>query len=145
MSLAFIYRVTRDGWAIHVAAVSDRRADRYIDIINSLNPELQRQQFVVLTTVQMTKAIRSRRMMRTALIQMAKYFPDEPLYSLMLLDYYVPSKMYEEAVAALRRTYDQFDFDDAAMEARLPRRSLKQFCKLISRFTLLKFPPKKNL
>jgi tetratricopeptide (TPR) repeat protein len=27
--------------------------------------------------------------------------------------------MYEEAIAALRRTYDQFDFDDAAMEARL--------------------------
>ena len=53
-------------------------------------------------------------MMRTALIQMANYFPDEPLYSLMLLDYYVPSKMYEEAVAALRRTYDQFEFDDAA-------------------------------
>lgn len=100
-------------------AARDRRADRYIDIINNLNPEMQRQRIVVLTGVQLTKTIKSRRMMRTALIQMANHFPEEPLYSLMLLDYYVPSKMYEEAVAALRRTYEQFDFDDAAMEARL--------------------------
>ncbi len=100
-------------------AARDRRADRYIDIINNLNPELQRQRIVVLTGVQLTKTIKSRRMMRTALIQMANHFPEEPLYSLMLLDYYVPSKMYEEAVAALRRTYEQFEFDDAAMEARL--------------------------
>ncbi len=100
-------------------AARDRRADRYIDIINNLSPEMQRQRIVVLTGVQLTKTIKSRRMMRTALIQMANHFPEEPLYSLMLLDYYVPSKMYEEAVAALRRTYGQFDFDDAAMEARL--------------------------
>ena len=100
-------------------AARDRQADRYVDIINKLSPELQRQRSVVLTSVHLTKTIKSRRMMRTALIQMANYFPEEPLYSLMLLDYYVPSKMYEEAVAALRRTYDQFGFDDAAMEARL--------------------------
>ena len=100
-------------------AARDRRADRYIDIINNLDPEMQRQRVVVLTGVQLTKTIKSRRMMRTALIQMANHFPEEPLFSLMLLDYYVPSKMYEEAVAALRRTYEQFDFDDAAMEARL--------------------------
>ena len=100
-------------------AARDRRADRYIDIINNLNPEIQRQRIVVLTGVQLTKTIKSRRMMRTALVRMANHFPEEPLYSLMLLDYYVPSKMYEEAVAALRRTYKQFDFDDAAMEARL--------------------------
>ncbi len=100
-------------------AARDRRIDRYVDIISNLNPELQRQRIVVLTSVQLTKAIKSRRMVRTALIQMANFFPEEPLYSLMLLDFYVPSKMYEEAVAALRRTYDQFEFDDAAMEARL--------------------------
>ena len=100
-------------------AARDRRMDRYVEIINKLNPELQRQRIVVLTGVQLTKTIKNRRMMRTALMQMANFFPEEPLFSLMLLDYYVPSKMYEEAVAALQRTYDDFDFDDAAMEARL--------------------------
>jgi len=100
-------------------AARDRQADRYVDIINKLNPELQRQRIVVLTTVHLTKSIKNRRMMRMALMQMANHFPEEPLYSLMLLDYYVPSKMYEEAIMALQRTYDELGFDDAAMEARL--------------------------
>jgi hypothetical protein len=100
-------------------AARDRQAERYVDIINKLNPELQRQRIVVLNTVRLTKTINNRRMMRTALIQMANYFPEDPLFSLMLLDYYVPSKMYEEAITALQRTYDEFGFDDAAMEARL--------------------------
>ena len=100
-------------------AARDRQADRYVDIISKLNPELQRQRIVVLTTVHLTKSIKNRRMMRTALMQMANHFPEEPLYSLMLLDYYVPSKKYEEAITALQRTYDELGFDDAAMEARL--------------------------
>jgi hypothetical protein len=100
-------------------AARDRQAQRYVEIINELAPNLQRQRIVVLTTVHLTKQIRNRRMLRTALIQMAQYFPEEPLYSLMLLDYYVPSRMFEEARAALQRTYAKLGFDDAAMEARL--------------------------
>jgi tetratricopeptide (TPR) repeat protein len=100
-------------------AARDRNAKRYAEIINSLNPELQRQRVVVLAGVQLAKLIRNRRMLRTALMQMAQFFPEEPLYTLMLLDYYVPAKLYDEALAALQRTYGQLGFDDAAMEARL--------------------------
>lgn len=100
-------------------SIRDRNAKRYIEIINKANPELLRQRVIVLGGVQLAKQIRNRRMLRTALIQMAKYFPDDPRYSLMLLDYYVPSRMYDEAIEALWRTYRQFGFDDAAMEARL--------------------------
>jgi hypothetical protein len=100
-------------------AARDRQAQRYVEIINTLAPNLQRQRIVVLTAVQMAKLIGNRRMLRTALIQMAQYFPEEPLYSLMLLDYYVPSRMFDEARAALQRTYAKLGFDDAAMEARL--------------------------
>jgi len=100
-------------------AARDRNAKRYAEIINRLNPELQRQRIVVLTSVHLAKSIKNRRMLRTTLMQVAKYYPEEPLYSLMLLDYYVPSKMFDEATAALRRSYAKFGFDDAAMEARL--------------------------
>ncbi len=100
-------------------AARDRRAERYVDILQGLSPVLQRQRIVVLLTVQLAKTIRNRRLLRVALIEMAEYFPEEPLYSLMLLDYYVPSKKFEEAVAALQRSYAKFDFDDAAMESRL--------------------------
>ena len=100
-------------------AARDRRASRYVEILQGLSPELQRQRIVVLVTVQLAKTIRNRRFLRTALVKMAEHFPEEPLYSLMLLDYYVPSKKFEEAVAALQRSYAKFDFDDAAMESRL--------------------------
>jgi len=105
-------------------AVRDRQAQRFVEIISSLNPELQRQRVVVLASVQLSKQIRNRRMLRTALIQMAQYFPEEPLYSLMLLDYYVPSRLFDKALEGLQRTHAKLGFDDAAMEARMSAISL---------------------
>ena len=100
-------------------AARDRDAERYINIINSLTPELQRERIVVLTSVQLTKLSRNRRLLRTALTQMAMYYPFDPLYSLMLLDYYVPTQKLDEALTALQATYKQLGVDDAAMEARI--------------------------
>ncbi len=100
-------------------AARDRQAKRYIDIINGLDERLQRQRLVVLTSVQLMKQIRDRRLLRTALIYMAKYYPEEPLFSLMLLDYYFPARMYEDALQALERLHERLDVGDAAMEARL--------------------------
>ena len=105
-------------------AARDQDAERYVRIINSLTPELQRERIVVLTSVQLTKRSRSRRLVRTALVQMAKYYPFDPLYSLMLLDYYVPVQKFEDALTALRATYEQLGVDDAAMEARISAISL---------------------
>jgi tetratricopeptide (TPR) repeat protein len=68
--------------------------------------------------VQLTKLGRNRRLIRSSLMQMAKYFPSDPLFSLMLLDYYVPTKKFDEALTALRATHARLGFDDAAMEAR---------------------------
>jgi len=105
-------------------AARDRKANRFIEIINGLDERLQRQRVVVLTGVQLTKRIKNRRMMRTALIQMAEYYPEEPLYSLMLLDYYFPARKYDDAFRALQRLYDRLDVEDAAMEARLSAAAL---------------------
>lgn len=100
-------------------AARDRQAERYIDIIRDLNPELQRQRVLVITTVDLARTIRNRRFLRSGLMQMAEHFPQDPLFSLSLLDYYVPNRKYAEAMAALQRAYDRLGFEDAAMEARL--------------------------
>jgi hypothetical protein len=100
-------------------AARDGRAEKYLEIIEGLRPALQRQRVVVMQTVLLSKRINNRRFLRAGLVQMAEHFPEDPLYSLMLLDYYVPSKMFEEAVAALQRTYAEFGFEDAAMESRI--------------------------
>jgi hypothetical protein len=100
-------------------AARDGRAEKYVEIIEGLNPALQRQRVVVMQTVQLSQMINNRRLLRAGLVQMAEHFPEEPLYSLMLLDYYVPAKMFAQAVAALQRTYAEFGFEDAAMESRI--------------------------
>ena len=105
-------------------AVRDRRVDKYFEIVAGLDENLKGQRIVVLSGVQLTKAVRDRRKMRTALVSMAKYFPEEPLYSLMLLDYYFPARKYEEAMQALVRLQTRLDVADAAMEARLSAAAL---------------------
>lgn len=100
-------------------AARDRQAERYLEIIDSLNDELQRQRVVVLTSVQLMKQIRNRRLQRTALAHMARHYPDDPLYALMLLDFYFPTRQYEQALTSLQGLYARLDVQDAAMEARL--------------------------
>lgn len=105
-------------------AVRDRRLDKYFEVYADLDDRMQGQRIVVLSAVQLTKAARDRRKMRSALVAMAKYFPDEPLYSLMLLDYYFPSRKYEEAKQSLLQLQQRLDVDDAAMDARLSAAAL---------------------
>lgn len=97
----------------------DRQIDRYRDIYKGLSPALQKERVVVLQHVALSRAVNNRRFLRESLIEIDKYFPDEPLFSIMLLDFYVPTKQYDAAFTALQRTYDEFGFEDAAMEARL--------------------------
>lgn len=100
-------------------AARDRRLDRYLEIRDAMSPQFQRQRIVVETSVQLARQVRQRRQMVAALQVMAGHFPDEPLYSLMLLDYYFPSRKYEEALQALLRLSERLGFEDAAMDARL--------------------------
>ena len=105
-------------------SVRDRRVDKYFDIVKGMSENMQRQKIVVLSGVQLTKVVRDRRKMRTALVAMANHFPEEPLFSLMLLDYYFPAQKYEEAVQSLTRLQQRLDVEDAAMDARLSAASL---------------------
>ena len=105
-------------------ASRDMQVDRYFDIVNDLDEELRSQRVVVLTSVQLCKATRNRRKLRTALIDVDKYFPDDPLYSLMLLDYYFPSRKYEQAMQALLSLQSHLGVQDSAMSARLSAASL---------------------
>ena len=105
-------------------ASRDRQVDRYFDILGDLDETLRSQRPVVLMSVHLTKATGNRRKLRAALIDVDKYFPEEPLYSLMLLDYYFPSRKYEQAMDALLRLQTRLGVQDSAMAARLSAASL---------------------
>jgi hypothetical protein len=105
-------------------ASRDRQVDRYFDILDDLDERMRSQRTVVLMSVHLTKATRNRRKLRSALIDVDKYFPNEPLYSLMLLDYYFPSRKYEQAMQALLSLQSRLGVQDSAMAARLSAASL---------------------
>jgi hypothetical protein len=105
-------------------AARDRKLDRYLTIRDGLPERFQRQRIVVETNVHLARQVRKRRPMIAGLVIMANYYPDEPLYSLMLLDLYFPTRKYEEAFQALQALSDRLDVDDAAMLARLSATAL---------------------
>jgi len=105
-------------------AVRDRRTDKYLELVTAFDERFQGQRVVVLAGVHLAKQVGNRRMLRKALIAVARYFPDEPLYSLMLLDYYFPTRRYEDAAQSLLRLQERLGVEEAAMQARLSAAAL---------------------
>ena len=100
-------------------AMLDFQVARYFEIVEGMDDELKRQRIVVHGGVQMTKRARARRQLRTALIALDRYFANDPLYTNLLLDYYFPTRRYEDARDSLQRLSARLGVEDAAMEARL--------------------------
>ncbi|MEM9688299.1 MAG: hypothetical protein AAF917_02365 [Pseudomonadota bacterium] len=100
-------------------AARDREADRFTQIWESMGERVKRERVVVRLHAQLMRQLRKRRNLRVALVEISKYFPDEPLFSLPLLDYYFPSRQYDKAIEALLRLERQLGVEDSAMKARL--------------------------
>ncbi len=105
-------------------ALRDGKVDRYFEILENFDDRMKRQRFIVLSSVQLTKIVKNRRKMRTALKTMAGYYGEDPMYSLMLLDYYIPSRLYDAAIKSLLVLQGRLGFEDAAMDARLSATAL---------------------
>lgn len=100
-------------------AARDSNLAKFNELRDGIQPRFQRQRIVVESGVRVARDVRRRREMVAALGIMAEHFPEEPLYSLMLLDHYFPQKKFEEGIAALQRLSDRLDVEDAAMDARM--------------------------
>jgi hypothetical protein len=100
-------------------AARDGNLEKFNEVRDSMQPRFQRQRIVVESGVHAAKARKNRRAMVAAVGIMAEHYPEEPLYSLMLLDYLFPQRKYEEGVAALVRLAAALGFPDAAMDARI--------------------------
>lgn len=105
-------------------ASRDRNFKRYQTIVGNLGERLQRQRVVLKVGLDATRQARKRRAQRTILESIAKYYPDDPLFALALLDYYFPDKQYEKALAALLRVRDRLGIEDSVMNARLSSATL---------------------
>lgn len=100
-------------------AARDRDFDRFFDIFENLDEELQRQRAVLTVGLDAARDARRRRNQRTMLVAIDRYYPNDPLFALSLLDYYFPAKQYQKAYDALARVTRRLRIDDAVSNARL--------------------------
>ncbi len=106
-------------------AIRDFQVARYLEIVGGMSEELKNQRIIVVGGVHMAKQARARRQLRTMLTALAEQeYGDDPLYSNLLLDYYFPTRRYEQAKAALERLNRRLDVDDAVHEARMSSTAL---------------------
>lgn len=100
-------------------ATRDRNFDRYDQIMKSLDAKLKTEPVVIKISLDSARAARKRRMQRQALELVAERFPEDPLFSIALLDFYIPEKRYDDAIASLERLQNYLGIDDALVNARL--------------------------
>lgn len=100
-------------------AARDMDFDRFFNIFENLNEKLQRQRAVLIVGLDAARDARKRRNQRTMLVAIDRYYPNDPLFALSLLDYYFPAKQYQKAYDALVRVSRKLRIDDAATNARL--------------------------
>ncbi len=100
-------------------ATRDRDFKRYEQIMKTLDKRLRSQRTIIKLGLDAARAARKRRTQRDILENVAELFPDDPLFSLALLDFYLPAKRYQDAYDSLARLRDHLRVDDALLNARL--------------------------
>lgn len=105
-------------------AARDFDFERYFDIFDKLDDKLKRQRAVLVVGLDASRLARKRRHQRKMLEAVDQYYPNEPLFSLSLLDYYFPDRQYEKANDALLRMKGKLRIDDAVTNARLSSTAL---------------------
>lgn len=105
-------------------ASRDRDFDRFFDIFENLDEQLQRQRAVMVVGLDAARDARKRRQQRAMLVAIDRYYPKEPLFALALLDYYFPDRQYQKAYEALTRLARKLGIDDAVTNARLSSTTL---------------------
>ena len=100
-------------------AARDYKFERYWEIVETLDEDMRRQRVIWKLGLDAARDARKRRDQRRVLEAIDKYYPQDVLFALSLLDYYFPDRKYEQARAALVRVQDKLGVDDALTKARL--------------------------
>ncbi len=100
-------------------AIRDQKPDRYFEILPGLDDRIQEQEIVAVTSVHLAQQSRDKQQYRAALTNLAEHYSTDPKYTVMLLDYYLPKRDFQQALDAVLRLKDRLGTDDAAINAQL--------------------------
>ena len=98
-------------------AVRDNEAERFFQIFDGLDPVLLKEPVILRLNLHLSLAFPESTRAANAVRMLVDAFPDDPLYSLRLIDYYIPTRQYQEAIDALERLQAGIGIKDGATES----------------------------
>ena len=110
-----------DGDVFQVAelfkAVRDSKPDRFFQIYDGLNQALLEEKVIVRASFALALIARDKARIRNAVGMLVETYPNDPLYSLRLVEYYISTRQYQEAIDALVLLQDGIGIKDGATES----------------------------
>ena len=98
-------------------SVRDNEAERFFQIFDGLDPVLLKEPVILRLNLHLSLAFPESTRAANAVRMLVDAFPDDPLYSLRLIDYYIPARQYQEAIDALERLQAGIGIRDGATES----------------------------
>lgn len=98
-------------------AVRDNQAERFFQIFDGLDPALLKEPVILRLNLHLSLAFPESPRAANAVRLVVDAFPDDPLYSLRLIDYFIPARQYQDAIDALERLQADIGISDGATES----------------------------
>ncbi len=98
-------------------AVRDNKAERFFQIYDDLDESLRKEAVIARVNLQLALMQRDGARIEAAVQALVEVSPDDPLFSLRLIEYYIPVREYQKAIDALSRLQQGLGFKDGATES----------------------------
>ncbi|MBT8092040.1 MAG: bacterial transcriptional activator domain-containing protein [Gammaproteobacteria bacterium] len=98
-------------------AVRDKNLQRFFQIYDGLDERLQKNAFIVRLNLQFSMRARDKARIAAAEERLSEVFPGDALHGLQLIDYYLPTRQYQQAIDALERLQQELGVVDGATES----------------------------
>ena len=98
-------------------AARDNKPERFFQIYDGLDETLRSEKVVVRLNWQLALKVRDGERAQKAAEQVVAAFPDDPLHSMRLVEFYIPSRQFEKAIASLEILQQGLGITDGAIES----------------------------
>lgn len=96
-------------------AVRDKDSERFFKIHDGLDDQLKTTGVIARLSLQTAMRLRDRTRIAAAEKRLLEVFPNDALHSLMLMDFYLPTRQYGKAIVALERLQQDLGIEDGAI------------------------------
>jgi len=98
-------------------SVRDNKPERFFQIYDGLDDTLLAEKVIVRLNWHLALKVRDGARVESAAQRLVEVFPADPLHSLRLVEYYIPSGQFDQAIASLELLQGDLGFTDGAIES----------------------------